>query len=112
MRSVAGARRSAGFVATAPLADRFLQLPSWSALILAAYDYFLAAVAAHAGDTGELGARSAKARTIIGSLPWPSRERNIFVSTTASPAAPISKPIMGREASPSFWRIGLRFTST
>src|SRR4029077_9906158 len=96
----------------APLADRPRPWPSWSALILAAYGSFLAAVAVHAGDTGELGARSAKARTIIGSPRWPLRERNTFVSITASPAAPISKPILGREASSSFWRIGLRFTST
>ena len=50
----------------------------------------------------ELGARSAKVRTTIASPLWRSREKDIFVSTTASSAGPISKPIMERGASPSF----------
>ena len=40
---------------TAPLADRPRPWPSWSALILVACGYFLAAVAARAGDTSEFG---------------------------------------------------------
>ena len=50
-------------------------------------------------------------RTIIGSRPWRLREKNAFALTTANPAVPISKLMMERGARPSFWRIGLRFTS-
>jgi hypothetical protein len=71
-----------------------------------------AAVAARAGDIGELGAHSAKAPTIISSLLWRLKERNTFALTTVNPAALISKLMMERGARPSFWRIGLRFTST
>lgn len=86
--------------------------PNWSASTPGAGACSRAAAAARAGDTRELGAPSAKVRTTIGSPPWRSREKYTFASTTASSAGPISKLMMGRGARPSFWRIGLRFTST
>jgi FdhE protein len=48
--------------------------------------YFLAAVAARAGDTGESDARSANTETIIGSPLYRSRESHTFASTTVIPA--------------------------
>jgi hypothetical protein len=50
MRSVTGATRSAGFVGTARLVDRPRPWPSWSRWNPAGCGYFLAVVAAHAGD--------------------------------------------------------------
>jgi hypothetical protein len=79
---------------------------------LAACGYFLATVAAHAGDTGELGARSAKTGTIIGSPPYRSTERHAFVLTTASPAAYILRLMLERGTRASCSQIELRFTST
>ena len=86
--------------------------PSWSASTPGAGVCSRAAAAGFAGDIGELGAPSAKVRTTIGSPPWRSKEKNTFALTTANLAAPISRPTMGRRARPSFWRIGLRFSST
>ena len=74
--------------------------------------YSPAAPAARAGELAEWGARSAKVPTIIDSLPWQSKEKNICASTTANLAMPISRPMMGKGTRLSFWRIGLRFTST
>src|SRR6476660_1301333 len=100
MPSTVGETRSDGFAVIVRPADLCPPWPNYSAPIPADCGSSLAVVAVRAGDFGELGVPSAKVRTIINSLPWRLKEKNIFALITANPAAAISKLMMDRGARP------------
>src|SRR5579864_9387905 len=106
MRSLDGAKKSAGSAVTARLADHDPAWLSWLAPILDASDSLLAVVAKHAGGTDEPAALSAKTRTITASQFFRSKEKEACVLIIAKAATAISRLTTGKEVRTCCWLTG------